>query len=195
VSNFSFLDSGVLAVLFSLSLQIKNALEGTGLKIDKAFFIAAERCGIDPMELVPRSKKSFRKPTEREPSDKVLEIRQQGYEQVYKNIVKKRKESQFSKFGYHHNLLLNLKHTNTTTLQTQGRQKKISRMVAEQENVRVMLKNKVDPKLIPIKQPWIVAGPGENSQKAAAEHSAAELVQLMIEEQEKRERDMKEAEK
>jgi hypothetical protein len=68
-------------------------------------------------------------------------------------------------------------------------------MVAEQENVRVMLKNKVDPKLIPIKQPWIVAGPGENSQKAAAEHSAAELVQLMIEEQEKRERDMKEAEK
>jgi hypothetical protein len=111
VSNSSFLDSDVLSVLVSLSLQIKNALEGTGLKIDKAFFIAAERCGIDPMELVPRSKKSFRKPTEREPSDKVLEIRQQGYEQVYKTSrlpLKTRKESQFSfsKFGYHHNLFI-----------------------------------------------------------------------------------------
>jgi len=93
--------------LFFFSIQIKNALEGTGLKIDKAFFIASERCGIDPMELVPRSKKSFRKPTEREPSDKVLEIRQQGYEQVYKNnsfVFFKIERKSISKFGYDHTI-------------------------------------------------------------------------------------------
>lgn len=59
----------------------------------------------------------------------------------------------------------------------------------------MMLKKKVDPTLVPIKQPWIVAGPSEQNQKQATEHSAAELVQHMIEEQQKREREMKEAEK
>lgn len=53
-----------------------------GLVVNKAFFEACARAGVEPPELQPLAPKAFRRVTDEVQDDKVLQIRYEGYEKV-----------------------------------------------------------------------------------------------------------------
>jgi hypothetical protein len=53
-----------------------------GIVVNKAFFEACARAGVDPPELQTMKPKQFRRPTDEVYDEKVLQIRHEGYEKV-----------------------------------------------------------------------------------------------------------------
>lgn len=53
-----------------------------GIVVNKAFFEACARAGVDPPELQTMKLKQFRRPTDDVYDEKVLQIRHEGYEKV-----------------------------------------------------------------------------------------------------------------
>jgi hypothetical protein len=135
--------------------------------VNKAFFEACARAGVEPQELQLMTPKQFRRVTDEVQDDKVLQIRHAGYEKV--------------------------------------RQQKLKRVLKEQVAVKIMLKSGIAPALVPVEEPWLVAGGnGRKVPDAAADasrkgpesgHTAAELIEAMARAQAEREAARKEAER
>jgi len=137
--------------------MIKDALKDEpSIKLGRAFFEACRRCGVDPLELEPRTVKSFRLQTDLVYDEKQLNIRSEGYEA--------------------------------------NRQKKLAKVLAEQEDVDKMLRSGVDPFLVPVQEPWLV---GKDAERKAPKpgHSAQATIDAMVAEQAARERAVKESER
>lgn len=64
------------------TVKVKAALAKTDIVVDKALFEACFRCGVEPMDLAPRKPASFRRTTDSASDEKILAIRQEGFEQV-----------------------------------------------------------------------------------------------------------------
>ena len=75
------------------------------------------------------------------------------------------------------------------------RTKKLELVLSEQEKVRIMFKEKVDPALVAVDEPWVVAGPGSGSAEVREQHSASEAIAMMAQNQRAMEEELKRKEK
>lgn len=64
-------------------------MTSTGLVVDKAFFEACSRCGVEPLDLQPRKLKEFKRPGDEVEDPKVLALRLEGFERVRSEKMKR----------------------------------------------------------------------------------------------------------